>query len=72
MSPLSATRLPRARLIDRLVAGVITTGGALILVAVGFLMLFLALECVPLLRTGSLAAGPAGTTAPGALAAAED
>jgi phosphate transport system permease protein len=72
MSPLSAARLPRARLVDRLVAGAITTGGALILVAVGFLMLFLALECVPLLRSGVLTAGPGGASRQAALAAAED
>jgi phosphate transport system permease protein len=72
MSPLAATRLPRARLIDRLVAGVITAGGALILVAVGFLMLFLALECLPLLRSGRLAAGPGGASPGVALAAFED
>ena len=72
MSPLSAARLPRARLVDRLVAGVITTGGALILVAVGFLMLFLALECVPLLRSGALTAGPGGTSPQAALVAVED
>ena len=72
MSPLSAARLPRARLVDRRVAGAITTGGALILVAVGFLMLFLALECVPLLRSGVLTAGPGGASRQAALAAAED
>jgi phosphate transport system permease protein len=72
MSPLSAARLPRARLVDRLAAGVITTGGALILIAVGFLMLFLALECLPLLRSGALTAGPGGASRQTALAAAED
>jgi phosphate transport system permease protein len=72
MSPLSAARLPRARLVDRLVAGVITTGGALILVAVGFLILFLGLECLPLLRSGALTAGAGGASRGGALAAVED
>jgi phosphate transport system permease protein len=72
MSPLSAVRLPRARLVDRLAAGVITTGGALILVAVGFLILFLALECLPLLRSGVATAGPAGAAPGPALVALED
>jgi phosphate transport system permease protein len=72
MSPLSAARLPRARLVDRLVAGVITAGGALILLAVGFLMLFLALECLPLLRSGRLTAGTGGASPAAALAAVED
>jgi phosphate transport system permease protein len=72
MSPLSAARLPRARLIDRLVAGAITAGGSLILVAVGFLMLFLALECLPLVRSGAATAAAGGTSPEPVLAALED
>ncbi|MFH1176520.1 MAG: ABC transporter permease subunit [Acidobacteriota bacterium] len=45
-------RLGRARAIDRLIAVAITVGGSLILLAVGFLMVFLFLECLPLLRGG--------------------
>lgn len=53
MSPLVTSRLRRSRLVDRLVAGVITLGGSLVLLAVAFLMVFLVAECLPLARIGS-------------------
>lgn len=72
MSLLDPRRLRRVRLVDRLVAVVITVGGSLILLAVAFLMVFLVAECLPLVGDGKLrAAAPlAGPVAP--LAATED
>jgi len=52
MSPLPTRRLARARRLDRLAALCITGGGALILLSVGFLLVFLLVECLPLLSTG--------------------
>ncbi len=52
MSPLPTGRLARARRTDRLAAACITGGGALILVSVGFLLVFLLVECLPLLGRG--------------------
>jgi len=49
----SPARLARARFADRTAAAVITAGGALILLSVALLVLFLVLECLPLLRTPS-------------------
>ncbi|MCU0292111.1 MAG: ABC transporter permease subunit [Thermoanaerobaculaceae bacterium] len=52
MSPLGPAHLRRSRLVDRVVAGAITTGGSLVLVAVTFLMVFLLAQCLPMLRGG--------------------
>lgn len=72
MSPLPVARLRRAQLTDRLVGGVITTGGSMVLVAVGFLLVFLVIECLPLLRRGSLSGESRLEVASIVLAAVED
>jgi phosphate transport system permease protein len=72
MTPLGAHRLRRARAIDRLVAAAITAGGSLILLAVALLMVFLLVECLPLLRGGNVSLLPAAAGPPAVLAAAED
>ena len=72
MTAPASERLRRAHLLDRLVAGAITAGGSLILLAVAFLMVFLFVECLPLLRPGSAKREAVRPGAPAALAAAED
>lgn len=72
MSPLSAERLQKARTVDRAVAAIITGGGSLILLSVGFLMVFLLIECLPLLGDGqAMPAAPLPAT-PNPLLALED
>lgn len=63
MSPLGPAHLRRSRLVDRVVAGVITAGGSFVLVAVTFLMVFLVAQCLPLLRAGRVR--PEGTVRAG-------
>lgn len=72
MSPLPAARLRRAQLVDRLVGGVITSGGSLILLAVALLMVFLLIECLPLLKRSSFTGDSRLKTATSVLAALED
>lgn len=61
----------RARAIDRVMAGVITAGGAAVLIATLLLVLFLVIETIPLLRPAR--ATPEGVVRQGVpLAAAED
>lgn len=72
MSPLPAQRLARARTVDRLVAAVITGGGSLVLVAVGFLVIFLLVECLPLLGNGKATPAGAMPVAVAPLLAVED
>lgn len=72
MSPLATSRLTRSRLVDRLVAGVITLGGSLVLLAVAFLMVFLVVQCLPLVGGGSALQTEAATARPEPLAAFED
>ncbi|MEW6336076.1 MAG: ABC transporter permease subunit [Acidobacteriota bacterium] len=72
MAHRNSSRLHRARAVDRLVAGAITAGGSLILLAVAFLMAFLVRETLPLMRgaeLGSVASAPAPARA---LAAFDD
>ncbi len=72
MSPLAVQRLARARAVDRLVAAIITGGGSLILVAVGFLVVFLVAECLPLLGNGRATPARPEPLPVAPLAAAED
>lgn len=57
---------------DRFVAGVITCGGSLVLLAVAFLMVFLVAQCLPLLGTGTATPGEPATARAEPLAAFED
>lgn len=72
MSPLATSRLTRSRLVDRLVAGVITLGGSLVLLAVAFLMVFLVVQCLPLVGTGASRRDTPATSRPQPLVAFED
>ena len=72
MSPLATSRLRRSRAVDRAAAALITVGGSTVLLAVAFLMVFLAAQCVPLLRTGSLKTVPQVKDGPGPVACFED
>jgi phosphate transport system permease protein len=72
MTSLGAQRLRRARAVDRVVAAAITAGGSLILLAVALLMVFLFIECLPLLRDGEVSSLPVAAGPPAALAAGED
>jgi phosphate transport system permease protein len=72
MGNLTPSRLRRVRLVDRLVAGGITAGGSLVLLAVAFLMVFLFAQTLPLLGGGT-ARPQSSAPAPGApLLALED
>jgi phosphate transport system permease protein len=72
MSPLATSRLRRSRAVDRAVAALITVGGSVVLLAVAFLMVFLAAQCLPLLRTGSLQPAPSVREGAGPIACFED
>lgn len=72
MSLFDPRRLKRARGLDRVVAAGITAGGSLILLAVAFLMIFLVVECLPLLQGGTARPEPSLKSSPGPLAATED
>ncbi len=72
MTAPAAERLRRAHLVDRLVAGAITAGGSLILLAVAFLMVFLFVECLPLMRAGRAEPRAARPGPPDPLAVTED
>jgi len=62
----------RARLVDRLLAGTITLGGSLVLVAVAFLLLFLIGETLPLFGNGKVSAEGSVHEASTGLAAWQD
>ncbi|HPC81949.1 MAG TPA: ABC transporter permease subunit [Thermoanaerobaculaceae bacterium] len=72
MSPLATSRLARSRLVDRLVAGVITLGGSLVLLAVAFLMVFLVAQCLPLVGAGTSRHDAPAASRPEPLVAFED
>jgi phosphate transport system permease protein len=72
VSPLATSRLRRSRAVDRIVAALITVGGSMVLLAVGFLMVFLVAQCLPLFRIGSLQPAPAVSDGPRPTAALED
>lgn len=72
MSPLPARHLRRSRFVDRVAAAVITAGGALVVVAVAFLLVFLVLQTWPLLRTGSAHPDASARVSVRPLAALED
>ena len=72
MSPLPARHLRRSRLVDRVAAAAITAAGALVVVAVAFLLVFLVLQTWPLLRSGSAHAEVSVRVSVRPLAALED
>lgn len=72
MAHRDPSRLLRARAIDRLVAGAITAGGSLILLAVAFLMVFLVRETLPLLRGAKLGLASAAPSPARPLVAFDD
>ncbi len=62
----------RARAVDRLVAGAITAGGSLILLAVAFLMVFLVRETLPLMRGAEVGSVSSAAATAGPLMAFDD
>ncbi len=71
MSLATPSHRRRTRLVDRIAAGAISAGGGMILLATALLVIFLVVECLPLLRKGSAAPEPTVHDGP-ALAATED
>lgn len=72
MNPSPTSRMRRAQVLDRVVAGAITAGGSLILLAVAFLMVFLVIEVLPLFRGGKVTVEAPRPSPPRALAGWQD
>ncbi len=71
MSLATPSHRRRTRLVDRIAAGAISAGGGMILMATALLVVFLVVECLPLLGKGTATPEPTIHDGP-ALAATED